>query len=72
MYDWDRSSTPQGVLMQSSAKSWSFLNSFIARVGLQSGEGEVQNKQKGNKKAKGENNFSKIQYGEYPMNQTEQ
>lgn len=69
MYDWNKSSTFQGVLIQSSAKSWS---SFIARVGLQSGEGDVQNKQKGNKKAKSENYFSKTQYGEYPMNHTEQ
>lgn len=72
MYDWDKSSTPQGVLIWSSAKSWSFMSSFIARVGLQSGDGEVQDKQKGNKKAKGESYFSKTQYGEYPMNQTEQ
>lgn len=48
MYDWDKSSAPQGVLMQSSAKAWSFVSSFIARVELQSGEGELQNKQKGN------------------------
>lgn len=48
------------------------MSSFIARVGLQYGEGEVQNKQKGNKKAKGENYFSKTQYGKYPMDQTEQ
>lgn len=72
MHEWDKGSAPQGVLIQSSAKSWSFVSDFIARVGLQSGEGEVQNKQKGNKKAKGENYFRKTQYGEYPMNQTEQ
>lgn len=48
------------------------MNSFIGRVGLGSEEGKVQNKQKRKKKAKGENYFSKIQYGEYPRNQTKQ